>query len=258
MGKRFPQKRFLPTLSVAGCLLLAPSLANAGNDYVTTFTPKAGQAYQEDINVWVYTRDFAERFGMPEKWVSGKLEGAHAAAFRVERASARTMFPHKGEDVSKSIRYCILDLFLPSDADIPWANDKAADIWWYPPEAPYYLAPQREKDKQWQRRAVGLPKTGHTAILRSPEGHVTGLSVRSYHKSLYPGVDYISFGMPCTTRWKIASSVEFRPGGASFRNKEVVRHKVRLPKVFMEKMYAVWKARSRSPATEEWEDVIEQ
>ena len=250
--------RYRPVLPVLVLGLAWATPVKAGDDYATTFTPKAGQVYQEDINVWVYTQAFAERFGMPEKWVNGKLEGAHAAAFRVEEASARTMFPHKGEDVSKPIRYCILDLFLPSDADIPWANDKAADIWWYPPEAPYYLAPQREKDKQWQRQAVGLPKTGHAAILRSPEGHVTGLSVRNYHKSLYPRVDYISFVIPCTTRWKMASSVEFRPGGASFRNKEVVRHTVRLPRVFMEKMYAVWQARSRSPSTEEWEDVIER
>jgi hypothetical protein len=242
----------------AGCLLLALGFAHGGDDYATTFTPQANQAYQEDINVWVYTRDFAERFGMPEKWVSKKLEGAHAAAFRVEVSSARMMFPHKGEDVSKPVRDCMLDLFLPSDAEIPWANEQIADMKLFPPAAPAYLGPDRPKDEQWQRRAVGLPKTGHTAILRSPEGHVTGLSVRNYHKSLYPRVHYISFVMPCTTRWKMASSVEFRPGGASFRNKEVVRHTVHLPRVFMEKMYAVWKARSRSPATEEWEDVIER
>ncbi|MFA9462606.1 hypothetical protein [Thiohalorhabdus methylotrophus] len=251
-------RRFAAVLAVLATGLIGGKGVEAGDDYATTFTPKAQQAYQEDINVWVYTAGFAERFGMPEQWVSRGLEGAHAAAFRVETSSARLMFPHKGKDVSKPVRRCVLDLFLPTAADIPWANEKHADMWWYTPAAPTYLMPQREKDKQWQRRPVGLPKTGHTAILRSPEGHITGLSMRKYHKHLYSEVDYLSFGMPCTTRWKIASSVEFRPGGASFRNKEVVRHKVRLPKVFMEKMYAVWKARSRSPATEEWEDVIEQ
>ncbi|MEF8793905.1 MAG: hypothetical protein V5A50_09530, partial [Thiohalorhabdus sp.] len=132
----------------------------AGDDYATTFTPKAGEAYQKDINVWVYTAGFAERFGMPEEWVSGELEGAHAAAFRVVTRSNRKFFPHKGPEVSMPIRECMLDLFLPSTAEIPWANDQVADMRFETPTAPAYLDPDRPKDEQWQRRPVGIPHPG--------------------------------------------------------------------------------------------------
>jgi hypothetical protein len=36
-----------------------------------------------DPNTWVYTRAFAERFGMPEGWISDELRGVEAVAFRM-------------------------------------------------------------------------------------------------------------------------------------------------------------------------------
>ncbi|MEF8982250.1 hypothetical protein, partial [Thiohalorhabdus sp.] len=205
------------------------------------------------INVWVYTKEFAERFGMPEKWVSGELEGAHGAAFRVETSSSRLMFSHKREGVSKPVRRCVLDLFLPTDADIPWANEKVADIWWYTPDAPTYLMPQREKDEQWQRRPVGL---SGRALVRYEEAGFGGLIVRKFRKKLYPGVDYLSLSMTCTTPGDGVSNIEFRPEGTSRRNADAVIHKVRLPESFMQKLYAEWKAKSRNPSQGEYEEIL--
>jgi hypothetical protein len=245
-------------------LLLAPGLAHAGDDYATTFTPEADQVYQEDINVWVYTQAFADRFGMPEKWVSGDLEGAHAAAFRVETASVRLMFPHKGKDVSKPVRRCVLDLFLPSEADIPWANDKVADMWWYTPEAPTYLMPQREKDKQWQRRPVGFPTVAGIIQFGTSREHLGSLSVRRYDRELYPGVVYVSISKSCVTPPKRASWIEFheyepRKSSKKYPNPEIlgVTHKVKLPGSFMRRLYNRWYQENRQPAGEEWNKVIE-
>jgi len=232
-------------------------MAHAGDDYATTFTPEADQAYQEDINVWVYTQGFAERFGMPEKWVSGKLEGAHAAAFRVETSSARLMFPHKGKDVSKPVRRCVLDLFLPNEADIPWANDKVADIWWYTPEAPTYLMPQREEDKQWQRRPVGIPHPGKKArrpLVYFDEGTI---NLRKYRKKLYPGLDYLSFSIGCYTPPDDRTTIEFREDKAWKGDNYHVLHEVVLPAGFMKRLRARWRKDSRQPASGERENVIQ-
>ncbi len=56
-----------------GCLLAVTSGVATAATYEETFTPKAGKAYSEDINVWVYTSEFAERFGMPEAWIDDGL-----------------------------------------------------------------------------------------------------------------------------------------------------------------------------------------
>ncbi|HKJ87106.1 MAG TPA: hypothetical protein VKA48_01110, partial [Gammaproteobacteria bacterium] len=217
-------------------------------------------------NVWVYTEGFAERFGMPEKWVSDKLEGAYAAAFRVETSSARLMFPHKGKDVSKPVRRCVLDLFLPSEANIPWANDKVADTWWYTPEAPTYLMPQREKDKQWQRRPVGIPVAGQESrepmVNLRPEGRsmARSLHLRAYDRKLYPGVTYLSFNMGCTTPTESLSWIELmKDGDWDYNERELsdVGHRVRLPAGFMQRLHEEWRTRSRKPADSEWNKVTE-
>ncbi len=70
-------------LAVSALLILGFQSVEA-KTYEEVFTDKAGQAYSEDINVWVYTSEFAERFAMPEEWVDDDLKGAYAVAFRVE------------------------------------------------------------------------------------------------------------------------------------------------------------------------------
>ena len=109
---------------VLACVFSTASAAT----YEESFTPKAGKAYSEDINVWVYTSAFAERFGMPKEWVDDELKGAYAVAFRVEYASGRMMFPHKGPDVSMPIERCILDVYVPNEAPIPWRDEQVVLI----------------------------------------------------------------------------------------------------------------------------------
>ncbi|HKK13509.1 MAG TPA: hypothetical protein VKA14_02490 [Gammaproteobacteria bacterium] len=230
-------------------------VAKAGDDYATTFTPKADEAYQEDINVWVYTREFAERFGMPEKWVSEDLKGAHAAAYRVEISSARMFFPHKGKEVSQPVRRCVLDLFLPEKANIPWSNNNVSGMWWYTPDSPTYLIPQRKKDKEWQWRPVGLKGL---AIIRYSKAGYGGLKVIKFKKKLYPGINYISFNMTCTTPGKNLSYVEFLPKGVSPKGQGVPTHEVRLPKRFMRDLFDLWKDRSRNPSKGEYKEILSQ
>jgi hypothetical protein len=247
--------RFRGAFLAVGCLLAGLGLgqAQAGEDYATTFTPKADEAYQEDINVWVYTEDFAERFGMPQKWVSEKLNGAYAAAYRVEIASTRMMFPHKGENVSQPVRRCVLDLFLPDDANIPWANKNVAGMWWYTPDAPTYLIPQRPQDKEWQWRPVGLKGR---AIIRYSKAGYGGLKVVKFKRRLYPGVNYISFNMNCTAPGKNLSHVEFLPKGASPKKQKKPNYKVRLPKTFMKDLFETWESRVRDPSEKEYKNIL--
>nr|MBS0022112.1 hypothetical protein [Gammaproteobacteria bacterium] len=104
-------------------LFILESQVSEAKTYEEFFTEKSGQAYNEDINVWTYTTEFAKRFAMPETWIDDELKGAHAVAFRVETVSGTIRFPHKGPNVSMPIRRCILDIYLNEKALIPWVND---------------------------------------------------------------------------------------------------------------------------------------
>jgi len=233
--------------------------------YEDTFTAKANKAYNEDLNVWVYTSEFAERFAMPKEWIDDGLKGAYAIAFRVETASGRVFFPHKGLGVGMPVRRCILDVYVRDTAVIPWIDDQVADRWWYTPDSPTYLIPQSHEDQQWRRRAVGIPVAGDKAreplIYLGLLGNRMGgsLSVREYHKKLYQGITYISLSRSCMTPPKSASWVEFMKDGNwnyGKHSESDVAYKIDIPESFMRRLFESWYQNSRRPAEGEWNQVI--
>lgn len=232
--------------------------------YEETFTPKAHKAYNEDINVWVYTSAFAERFGMPKQWIDNRLKGAYAVAFRVETLSGRMMFPHKGLNVSMVRRHCILDVYLSSSTNIPWLDQQITDFKSYQPSSPSYLLPQTPEDQMWHRRAVGLPYWGGVVQFGTGNEHLGGFPIREYDKELYPQVMYISFSFGCTTPPKTASWIEFRdytPRKSSkamwhFRTLRAA-HRIEIPGPFMKRLYNNWYERSRRPARHQWKNIIQ-
>ena len=200
-------------------LLMVVSQLTYASTYEEVFTEKAGRAYSEDINVWVYTSEFAKRFAMPKEWVDDDLKGAYALAFRVETRSNRTKFPHKGPNVSIPNRDCILDVYVDKKVPIPWVDNQIADFRFYTPNSPTYLLPQTEKDIQWRRQPIGIKSPGDQAreplVYMGVLGYKTGgsLRIRQYDKKIYPGVSYISLYHLCMTPPKEASWIEFMKDG---------------------------------------------
>ena len=259
----FPLYAFKPVFTVSAmkrllfmcALLTCVSPCAWAATYEETFTAKAHKAYNEDINVWVYTSAFAKRFGMPKQWTDNRLKGAYAVACRVERSSARLMFPHKGANVSMAQRDCILDAYVPSDANIPWIGRQIADQWWYTPESPTYLVPQTPEDQTWHQRAVGLPYWGGVVQFGTGDEHLGGFPIREYDKQLYPQVMYISFSFGCTTPPKTASWIEFHDYTPCKSPKAMwhfrtlrATHRIEIPGSFMKRLYNNWYERSRRPS----------
>jgi len=239
-----------------GCWLVATSVVAAEATYEEKFTPKAGQAYDEDINVWVYTSKFAERFGMPEAWIDNTLKGAYALAFRVEYVSGRLMFPHKGPEVSMPQRDCILDVYLPSDASIPWRDDQISDFWALTPKSPTYLLPQSKEDRAWRWRPAGIESPGEKA--RRPLIRLDGgtLHMREYDRMLYSGVIYMSFNMGCVEPPKRAVLVEFCVDEPWTGNRCHASHEIQVPDEFMKKLHGQWYEKTGRDAARRWREVI--
>jgi hypothetical protein len=252
-------------------LLLVLTISSIGfpiaeaKTYEEFFTEKAGQAYNEDINVWAYTSEFSRRFAMPEEWIDDKLKGAYAVAFRVETASGRIRFPHKGPNVSMLTRRCILDVYVDEETPIPWANDQIADFRFYTPSSPTYLLPQTEGDIQWRDRPIGISISGDLAkeplIYMGREGNTLGgsLYIREYDKKMYPGVTYISLDRTCMTPPKQRAWIEFMHDGDWHYGKHESRdiaHRIDIPESFMVRLYDLWFERNRKPAVENWKKVI--
>ena len=74
-------------------------------------------------HVWVYTKEFAERFGMPKRWIgSDDFKGALAIAYRVEVVNdIRCGYFGKSDNCRNFNSNEILDIYLPNNSKtVPW------------------------------------------------------------------------------------------------------------------------------------------
>ncbi|GJL84018.1 MAG: hypothetical protein DHS20C01_36520 [marine bacterium B5-7] len=93
-------------------------------EYNRRFTDKASGLYDEDIHIWTYTQEFADRFGMPAKWVSKEdLGDAVALGFRVERDVSGICGGGFNLKNCRRFETCIWDIYVPDDKPLPWYVD---------------------------------------------------------------------------------------------------------------------------------------
>lgn len=82
-----------------------------------------GQVYWKDNNVWVYTKDFADLFGMPGQSVED-VQGIAAAAFRIEDTSFQECGFFGRADACRRVEMCLIDLYFDeSKTPLPWATE---------------------------------------------------------------------------------------------------------------------------------------
>ena len=227
---------------VATCWSVA---AEAQRTYEDVFTEKAGRAYDEDPNVWVYQEEFRERFGMPVAWVDDGLEGAFAVAFRVVDAPLWTRGSEEGEAVR--LQECRLELYLDADLPLPWVDDREADFrQTFTPVR--FLRPQREMDQKAMARSVGLRVRGLVSgqpliRLRGSGWESLPVVVESVKKRVYPAhpgrpaITLLSLAVGCGGVPESDVMVEFY---AEDGDKVNLLHRVRLPPVFIAKIHHRW------------------
>jgi hypothetical protein len=87
-----------------------------------------GSSFRKDNHVWVYTREFADKFGMPLSGVVEGIEGAEAAAFRsVDVGYKRCGMGGKAENCMRLMDE-VLDIYIDErKKPLPWATNQMAD-----------------------------------------------------------------------------------------------------------------------------------
>ncbi len=241
----------MTAMGMAAFLMAYAGLALAGR-YEDVFTEKSGRAYTPDTNVWIYTQSFADRFDMPRQWVNNDLKGAYAAAYRVQKFPVGLRYMAGDPDKSMPDRRCILDVFVPSDAPIPWASEDGAAFVPEPPDASLYVLPVKTTDRLARRRLGGFASLGLRTWLRSDGGSSGGLYVRRYDRQLYPGVSYLSMNMGCVTPPRTRIHLFIANG-----NKNAA-YEIILPGSFVQRLKQRWYGKSRAPAMGEYEELLKK
>lgn len=89
-----------------------------------------GRAYFKDESIWIYTKEFAATFRMPSQWVSERMHGAEAIAFRIQPAELDCGLAGRADACRRNDR-CITDVYIDEDKyPLPWSTDQSAD--WLP------------------------------------------------------------------------------------------------------------------------------
>lgn len=176
-----------------------------------------------DNNVWVYTKEFAKRFGMPKRWIGGKdFKGALALAYRDEIYNVRTCgYFQSWEGCREFENQCVLDIYVPHNSKtIPWNTDKSyaykygggaySSSQWlkFEQDANGKFTPQGQKDLESFRGYKGEWNLGGRVGIDSITwvhrfksdgfGQSSGGGwVRSFHRNVYDGIDLISIDGMC-------------------------------------------------------------
>jgi hypothetical protein len=104
-----------------------------------------GHVYRKDTNVWAYTREFADLFGMPLKYVDD-LQGLEAAAFRVEAETNPECGFGGQPEVCRTYERCWLDMYFDEQkTKLPWATEIQSQ--WVPRNSSMVMLPTSRAEK---------------------------------------------------------------------------------------------------------------
>lgn len=92
--------------------------------YEDYFTFKYGKSFTKDPWTWGYTKEFAERFRMPEQWIEPQMKGVLAVAFRVSDVGQSATCGLGGREDScwKSVN-CRFDIYYDNSINLPWVKE---------------------------------------------------------------------------------------------------------------------------------------
>jgi hypothetical protein len=178
------------------------------SNYDDEFTFKHRQIFEKDPFVWAVSREFAERFGMPEAWIDPGLKGALAVAWRTTNIGQEACGYGRNPDACWPPFTCQMDIYVDSSAPIPWRFDQPRhDFMWAgvrsldyvprrlpaPARSRYNFAPNKvDGSKGWPFYTTAFSS-------KSSPYHAggSGISLTYFDRDYAPGVTLLGFRNGC-------------------------------------------------------------
>lgn len=150
---------------------------NASSDRHDVNQKFDGLAFTKDNNIWVYTADFAETFGMSSDGVESQLLGIEAIAFRIENPGYQLCgMGGKAEQCMNQNR-CMLDVYFNERKHpLPWLHPEQRADWHWRYNSSFFLRTPTERDGASEKEtAEFIPNRGidRTSTLRPFADSVT-------------------------------------------------------------------------------------
>lgn len=234
-----------------------------------------GQAFEKDNNIWVYTKEFADLYGMPAKHIED-IKGVAAAAFRIEESAIqRCGYGGKVENCQK-IEQCSIDLYFDeSKTPLPWVPGSKSQ--WVPYSASMrWLRPTDTKERPNGVLAVDPPtsvvrnsvvrsalvpfydvKSGRQAIFTSNAWDATGdseavtgsLAILGFTRDFYNSLSVVSLQFRCSTIPRFTVDIRLDAKEEVYGKPIAAFNRIGVPEKFVQRINAELQAlRSRNEA----------
>jgi hypothetical protein len=271
--KIFPSTSVLPRMALAagllGCALAAygqVAVQEQGRSYADRQNPllsKSGPIYM-DPNVYAYTAEFAQRFQMPDQWITPDLKGADAVAWRMMPSYQECGWGGDPQ-ACRQIMECKIDLYFDHRRNpLPWDPTRAerytdhfnSSVWFlanfprveatdhpnYPVSRRNLRAPARPMDGF---AAAGSPfvdpQSGKGLSIQDFNGYVP---FTGYDKEVFPGMALITLldagcrGGSSNAAYALANDLVRRPVNTKDK---AITHAVLLPPSWRDRITQVAK-----------------
>ncbi len=172
-----------------------PALENSRYEDWHTF--KHGRTYTVDPWVWVYTREFAELFRMPEQWADDNLKGALAVAFRVTTIGNLSCGYGGREDSCWPTLECQMDVYYDNRIKLPWVHDEIArDFLMRGVSSHEFLHDPNDSKgiRRYTSKEIGYPRvlTGG-GVIKVGKFQSGGASITYFDREYQPGIGLIGW-----------------------------------------------------------------
>lgn len=188
------------------------------SDYEKYHTPLrieykiSGSTFTVDPHVWVYTSEFARRWGMPKKWIDDSIQGAEAIAYKVVNENHITCGYFRDANACIPNQTCLFDFYISKAANLPWKDNRpqgyaigltGKSIRFLTQQKGYDgLSYYKNGKSEWNfyTNTVAFDNK-YYAISLNPkklEARSYGIaSIREYDRELFSDLDYISVEGSC-------------------------------------------------------------
>lgn len=242
------------------------------SSYEDQFTFKNKEIFFKDPFIWVVSREFSERFGMPKQWIDDELKGALAVAWRITNR-ARSMCGHGNNPSACWGAYtCQMDIYVDNAAPIPWRfNDVERDFFWYGMTSMDYVpkrgaAPSRARylDINGDLGSRGRPFYNTSWEYKNGTKGGGAFWINHFDRAFAPGVTVLGFDDACLiTHAKGRASVKFFTDEEQKRTRGRIEHfvhSVDFPAVFMQRITELdkqaWEESNKTNAV--YQDIVKQ
>ena len=211
-----------------------------------------GQVFRKDNNIWSYTKEFADLFGMPAAYIE-PIEGVAAAAYRVEQTQHQDCGFGGKADVCNTGQICILDLYFDETKNpLPWAQGVQSG--WKPmTSSTRWLRAVDPKEKPKGILVVEPeiepfvdPATGQSAMFTTNSGRDVGnkesissaMYVYGYTKFFYRNLSIVSLHFDCVQSRKTSINVRLDAKKYPFDPPIAQFNRVELPETYVQRIHA--------------------